>query len=123
MGRKHTIPYALYRCHGFISAYFAEKTGFSEDDLQLLWEAFQNMFDHDRSAARGEMSYRKLIIFKHVASDPNQAKLGTNPAHKLLESVKVDCLRPESEPARSFEDFRISIPTSKEFQGIEIEVR
>lgn len=123
MGRKHTIPYALYRCHGFISAYFAEKTGFSEDDLLLFWEGLQNMFDHDRSAARGEMNYRKLVIFKHVSSDPNQAKLGTNPAHKLLEAVKVESARAGTEPVRSFDDFRISVPSAKDFQGIEIEVR
>jgi CRISPR-associated protein Csd2 len=65
MGRKFTVPYALYRCHGFISAPFAEKTGFSEEDLKLFWEALINMFEHDRSAARGQMATRKLIVFRH----------------------------------------------------------
>lgn len=120
MGRKHTIPYGLYRCHGFISAHFAEKTGFSEDDLQLFWQALQNMFDHDRSAARGEMNYRKLIAFKHISDDPHQAKLGTNPAHRLLESVKVECLRDPNEPVRSYEDFKVTVPKSNDFKGIEV---
>lgn len=120
MGRKYTIPYGLYRCHGFVSAFFAEKTGFSEDDLALFWEALRNMFDHDRSAARGEMNFRKLVIFKHVSNDPNQAKLGTNPAHKLLESVKVECLRSSGEAVRSFEDFKITVPKSTDFSGIEV---
>lgn len=120
MGRKHTIPYGLYRCHGFISAHFSEKTGFSEDDLQLFWQALQNMFDHDRSAARGEMNYRKLVAFKHISDDPNQAKLGTNPAHRLLESVKVECLRAPNEPVRSYEDFKVTVPKSNDFKGIEV---
>lgn len=120
MGRKYTIPYGLYRCHGFVSAFFAEKTGFSEDDLALFWEALRNMFDHDRSAARGEMNFRKLVIFKHVSNDPNQAKLGTNPAHKLLESVKVECLRSSGEAVRSFEDFKITVPKSTDFSGMEV---
>jgi CRISPR-associated protein Csd2 len=75
-GRKFTIPYALYRCHGFISAPFADKTGFSDDDLKLFWEAVVNMFEHDRSAARGQMSTRKLIVFKH------DSKMGNAPAWK-----------------------------------------
>ena len=65
MGRKFTVPYALYRCHGFISAPLAEQTGFSEEDLKLFWEALLNMFEHDRSAARGQMATRRLIVFKH----------------------------------------------------------
>ena len=65
MGRKFTVPYALYRCHGFISAPLGAQTGFSEDDLNLFWDALANMFEHDRSAARGQMSTRKLIVFKH----------------------------------------------------------
>ncbi|MCS6985495.1 MAG: type I-C CRISPR-associated protein Cas7/Csd2 [Leptospiraceae bacterium] len=120
MGRKHTIPYGLYRCHGFVSAHYAEKSGFTESDLELFWEALRNMFDHDRSAARGEMNFRKLVIFKHVSKDPHQAKLGTNPAHVLLESVKVKCLRQDHEPIRSYEDFHVTVPQSSDFKGIEV---
>ena len=83
MGRKHIIPYGLYRGHGFISAHLAERTGFSDNDLTLFFDALQNMFDHDRSAARGEMAARRLIVFKHTS------KLGNAPAHKLFEAVKV----------------------------------
>src|SRR5690606_34564457 len=68
MGRKHIVPYGLYRAHGFISAKLAERTGFSDADLDLLFEALENMFEHDRSAARGEMATRKLVIFKHASA-------------------------------------------------------
>ena len=88
MGRKHTISYGLYRAHGFISAHYANDTGFSEEDLNLFWNALQNMWDHDRSAARGEMACRGLYIFKH-SGDENEAKLGTAPAHKLFDLVTV----------------------------------
>ena len=83
MGRKHIVPYGLYRAHGFISAKLAERTGFSEADLDLLFEALGTMFEHDRSAARGEMATRKLIVFKHANA------LGNAPAHALFERVKV----------------------------------
>ena len=83
MGRKHIVPYGLYRAHGFISAKLAERTGFSEADLDLLFEALVTMFEHDRSAARGEMATRKLIVFKHANA------LGNAPAHELFERVKV----------------------------------
>lgn len=105
MGRKHIIPYGLYRVHGFVSAKLAERTGFGEEDLQLLWESLINMFEHDRSAARGEMSARKLIVFKHDTA------LGNAPAHVLFDSVKV--MRRDSSdsrpPARSFADYEVSI--------------
>lgn len=78
MGRKYTVPYGLYRCHGFVSANLASQTGFSSEDLKLFWEALQNMFEHDRSAARGLMSTRALIVFEH--SSP----LGNKPAHELF---------------------------------------
>src|SRR3546814_20996377 len=81
---KHIVPYGLYRAHGFISAPLAQGTkgtGFSEDDLALLWEALGNMFDHDRSAARGEMSKRRLIVFKH------EHRMGNAPAHELFDRV------------------------------------
>jgi len=101
MGRKFTIPYALYRTHGYISAALAEQTGFSEEDLNLLWKALQNMFDHDRSAARGEMTTRKLIVFKH------QSKLGNAPAHRLFDSVVIKRKAGSDGPARSFDDYEV----------------
>jgi CRISPR-associated protein Csd2 len=102
MGRKHIIPYALYRSEGFISANFAQRTGFSDGDLDLFWEALQNMFEHDHSAARGKMSARKLIVFKH------KDMLGNAPSHKLFDLVKVIPIHGES-PARKFEDYKIKI--------------
>ena len=103
MGRKTYIPYGLYRVHGFISAPLAKQTGFSEEDLELLWSALINMFDHDRSAARGEMASRQLIVFQH------DSELGNTPAHKLFERIKIE-RKPDSDgPARSFEDYQITI--------------
>lgn len=102
MGRKFTIPYGLYEMHGFISAPLAKQTGFSEDDLELFWDALLNMFDHDRSAARGEMAPRKLIVFKH------ESELGNAPAQKLFDLVKVQ--KNESlgdAPPRSFTDYTV----------------
>ena len=104
MGRKHIVPYGLYRVHGFISAKLAEQTGFSEDDLELLWRALTNMFEHDRSAARGEMAARKLVVFKHDNA------MGSAPAHKLFDQVKVSRVNgEEGTPARSFADYDITI--------------
>lgn len=104
MGRKHIVPYGLYRVHGFISAKLAERTGFSEDDLALLWRALGNLFEHDRSAARGEMTARKLIVFKH------DHPMGNAPAHLLFEKVKVERADGKADtPARSFTDYHISI--------------
>lgn len=105
MGRKFTIPYALYRCHGFISAPFARQTGFSKEDLDLLWEALMNMFDHDRSAARGEMAARKLIVFEH------ESELGNAPAHKLFELVEVR--KKNDGPPRSFDDYEIVVHSDR----------
>ncbi len=99
MGRKYTVPYGLYRCHGFISAHLANQTGFNEDDLKLFFEAMQNMFEHDRSAARGEMNTRKMIVFKH------QTALGTKSAHDLFE--RVNHKKITDGPARSFSDYEI----------------
>ena len=112
MGRKHIVPYGLYVAHGFVSAPLAEKTGFSEDDLNLLWDALANMFEHDRSAARGLMSSRKLIIFKH------ENKLGNAPAHKLFDLVQVKRAEGSSGPARSFDDYTVRI--SQAPAGVEI---
>ena len=102
MGRKFTIPYGLYLSHGFVSPSFAEQTGFSDDDLNLFWKALNNMFDVDRSAARGEMSKRKLIVFKH------DSKLGDAPAHALFDMVKVTT---DANPVRNYSDYKITIPT------------
>lgn len=100
-GRKATVPYGLYVCHGFISANLAQQTGFSEDDLALFWEALKNMFDVDRSAARGLMSAQKLIVFKH------DSVLGNAPANKLFDLVKV-CKVCDGTP-RSFNDYVVTI--------------
>ena len=113
MGRKATVPYGLYRAHGFISAALARETIFSEDDLDLLWEALKNMFDLDRSAARGLMAARRLIVFKH------KDDLGNAPAHKLFELVKVEAKDP-SRPARSFSDYEITVDESKLPEGVQL---
>lgn len=102
MGRKSTLPYGLYRGYGFISPALAQKTGFAEADLQVLWRALCEMFEHDRSAARGLMALRKLIVFKHSSA------LGSAPAHRLFDSVRVERVEP-SKPARAFSDYRVSI--------------
>jgi CRISPR-associated protein Csd2 len=98
MGRKFTIPYGLYRCHGFISAPLAAQTGFSEVDLALFWEAVKNMFEHDRSAARGEMSTRRLIVFRH------DSVYGNAPAHELFARLTVS---PKSVVPRGYQDFEV----------------
>ena len=101
MGRKATVPYGLYVCHGFISANLAQQTGFSEEDLLLFWDALKNMFDVDRSAARGLMSAQKLIVFKH------DSVLGNAPANKLFDLVKVKKVC-DGAP-RSFSDYTVTI--------------
>ena len=101
MGRKATVPYGLYVCHGFISANLAQQTGFSEEDLELFWDALKNMFDVDRSAARGLMSAQKLIVFKH------DSVLGNAPANKLFDLVKVEKVC-DGAP-RSFSDYSVTI--------------
>jgi CRISPR-associated protein Csd2 len=102
MGRKATIPYGLYRCHGFISAALARQTKFTSEDLDLLWEAFGKMFEEDRSAARGLMSSRGLFIFKH------ESALGNAPAHALFGRVTAR-LKDLSQPPRSFGDYEILV--------------
>ena len=106
MGRKHIVPYGLYRAEGYVSAKLANDptkgTGFSEEDLALFWEALVNMFEHDHSAARGKMATRKLYIFKH------QSELGNAPSHQLFDLVKVS-KKPEANPPRSFADYEVSI--------------
>lgn len=103
MGRKHIVPYGLYVAHGFVSAPLAEKTGFNEEDLKVLWNALINMFEHDRSAARGLMSSQRLIVFKH------QDKLGNAPAHKLFDLIDIRRAEGSEGPARSFKDFNVSV--------------
>lgn len=112
-GRKATVPYGLYVCHGFISAHLSQQTGFSEDDLDFFFEALKNMFDHDHSAARGLMSAQKLIVFKH------QTKLGNAPANKLFDLVKVNKKDGVQVP-RSFNDYEVSIDNCP-FENITIE--
>ena len=101
MGRKATVPYGLYVCHGFISANLAQQTGFSEEDLALFWEALKNMFDTDRSAARGLMSAQKLIVFTHDSA------LGNAPANKLFDLVRIE--KSCSGAPRSFSDYTVTI--------------
>ena len=104
MGRKYVVPYGLYRVEGFVSANLARKvTGFSEKDLELLWQAILNMFENDHSAARGKMAVRKLIIFKH------ESELGCAPAHKLFDSIKIT-KKQGIEVPRSFSDYEIELP-------------
>lgn len=101
MGRKYIVPYGLYRAEGFVSANLARKvTGFSEEDLALLWQAIINMFENDRSAARGKMAVRELIVFRH------DSELGNAPAHKLFDAVKVERV---NVPARGYADYRVEV--------------
>lgn len=105
MGRKHIVPYGLYRAHGFISAHLAKKTtGFSDDDLSKLWQALEQMFEHDRSAARGEMVGRHLVVFKHATA------LGNAPSHELFDRVVVDRVQGEKgSPAQAFSDYSVRL--------------
>ena len=102
MGRKFTVPYALYRTHGFVNPYIADESGFSENDLELLWQSFVNMFELDRSAARGQMVPRALIVFKH------ETKLGNAPSHKLFKQITVS-RKDTAMPARNFSDYHVSV--------------
>ncbi|MEI7939746.1 MAG: type I-C CRISPR-associated protein Cas7/Csd2 [Verrucomicrobiota bacterium] len=113
MGRKNLIPYGLYRCHGFISAHLANETGFTDDDLALFWQALAQMFDHDRSAARGTMAPQMLIVFKHASA------LGNAPAHKLFERITV-ARKPGVDAARSFGDYVVTISREGLPAGIEL---
>lgn len=113
MGRKFTIPYGLYVAHGFVSAHLADQTGFSDSDLELLWQALGNMFEHDRSAARGEMATRGLYVFKH------EGKLGNAPAYSLFERVKAELKDKDSVP-RSFSDYAVTIDADNLPNGVEL---
>ncbi len=126
MGRKHIVPYGLYRAHGFISAKLAERTGFDEADFEVLLTALIGMFEHDHSAARGEMASRKLIVFKHGSA------LGNAPAHALFERVRVgrnihgefrdvdDRGIDNAPPARKFSDYMVEIDRANLPDGVEI---
>ena len=103
MGRKHIVPYALYRAEGYVSANLARKTtGFSEEDLQLLWEAILNMFENDHSAARGKMAVRELIVFRH------DSELGNAPSYKLFDAVDVQRKDGVVTP-RSYRDYSVTV--------------
>jgi len=113
MCRKFTVPYGLYVSHGFISAHLAQQTGFSNDDLELLFQALENMFEHDRSAARGEMTARGLYVFKH------DSKLGNAPAHNLFERITAE-LKDKSTPPRAFTDYLISVDETNIPNGVKL---
>jgi CRISPR-associated protein Csd2 len=115
MGRKFTVPYAVYQAYGFINPFLAEQTGFSDADLELLWEALKNAFQFDQSAARpaGSMAARKLIVFKHAT------ELGNAPSHKLFELVKIE-RKNSLQPTRSFSDYELKIDRSGLPQGVEL---
>ncbi|MEF8699216.1 MAG: type I-C CRISPR-associated protein Cas7/Csd2 [Candidatus Accumulibacter sp. UW20] len=111
MGRKHTVPYGVYVAHGFISSFLAKQTGFDEDDLELLWQALENMFEHDRSAARGEMSTRGLYVFKH------ESELGNAHAHALFDRIGI-ARKTGAYVARSFNDYEITVDDSPLPSGV-----
>lgn len=103
MGRKQIVPYGLYRMEGYVSAHLAERvTGFSEEDLNILWEAIINMFEYDRSASHGKMATRKLYVFEH------ETALGNYPSHKLFDLIKIE-KKDKSRPSRNFNDYEIVI--------------
>lgn len=115
MGRKYIVPYGLYRVEGYVSANLARKsTGFSEDDLQLLWKAIINMFENDHSAARGNMAVRELIVFKH------DSELGNAPAYKLFERVKVAKKDPRKAP-RAYSDYEVTVDANDLPEGVTCE--
>lgn len=111
MGRKATIPYGLYVAHGFVNVHLANQTGFNQDDLNLLWEALCNMFDNDRSATRGFMSARRLIVFEH------NSKLGCSPANKLFDLINIS-KKTGVESPRSFSDYEVSVDSENLPKGI-----
>lgn len=111
--KKHTVPYGLYMAHGFVSSFLAKQTGFSEDDLGLLWQALGQMFEHDRSAARGEMTTRGLYVFKH------DSELGNAPAHTLFERI-CPKLKTDAAVPRSFADYEVTVNESNLPQGVQL---
>lgn len=113
MGRKFTVPYGLYVAHGFVSAHLANQTGFGEEDLELLWQALEQMFEHDRSAARGEMATRGLYVFKH------ESQLGNAPAHSLFARIQPK-LRNEGAVPRDFGDYTVTVDDAGLPQGVSL---
>ena len=113
MGRKNTVPYGVYVAYGFVSPALAAQTGFSEEDLEVLWKALSDMFEHDHSAARGMMATQKLVVFKHASA------LGNAHAHKLFEAVKV-ARKSEVAVPRSFSDYTVAIDKTAVPEGVEI---
>ena len=113
IGRKSTVPYGLYVARGFVSANLANQTGFSQEDLNLVWEALSNMFECDRSAARGLMSARRLIVFKH------NSELGNAPANKLFDLVSVEQID-KDKISRGFDDYRITVDWDNCPENVEI---
>lgn len=116
MGRKFTVPYGLYRAHGFVSAHLAQQTGFSDGDLELLWQALENLFEHDRSASRGQMATRGLYVFEHDSA------LGNAAAHRLFERIRVQPPEPGT-PARRFADFVVHIDAADLPAGVTLHRR
>ena len=114
MGRKFTVPYGLYVAHGFVSAHLANQTGFNEDDLELLWQSLVNMFEHDRSAARGEMATRGLYVFKH------DSQLGNAPAYSLFERIQPK-LKNDVVVPRSFDDYQVDVNDAGLPSGVTLE--
>ena len=117
MGRKNTIPYGLYVSHGFVSAHLAAQTKFTDEDLELLWKALTEMFEHDRSAARGFMSTRALIVFKH------DLPLGNASAHELFDLVQIKRKTDPSKPAREFADYDVFVDKTNLPQGVTLDVK
>lgn len=113
MGRKHIVPYALYRAEGYVSAPLAQKTGFTDEDLELFWDALLEMFEHDHSAARGKMASRKLVIFEH------ETALGNAPAHKLFDLVTAKS-NDDQKPPRAFADYSINVNYAEKPDGVTI---
>ena len=111
MGRKHTVPYGVYMAHGFVSSFLAKQTGFGEDDLELLWQALENMFEHDRSAARGEMATRGLYVFKH------DSELGNAHAHALFKRISAKAV---VEIPRYFEDYKVTVDEADMPAGVSL---
>ncbi|MDE7407957.1 MAG: type I-C CRISPR-associated protein Cas7/Csd2, partial [Muribaculaceae bacterium] len=116
IGRKATVPYGLYVAHGFVSANLARQTGFSTEDMELFWTALENMFDIDRSAARGLMSARKLILFEH------SSELGNASANRLFDLVKIQ-RKKDVEIPRSFDDYEITVDSDKLPVGVSVKDR
>ncbi len=114
MGRKSIIPYGLYRAEGFVSAHLAAQTGFTDDDLELFWQALESMFEHDHSAARGKMASRALIVFEH------EGALGNAPAHTLFGLVASPRAEGSTGPARAFEDYAITVNDAGAPAGVRV---